>query len=111
MLQHRFNPAFTDSDDDPGPAPTTDNGSNSIVTTKPERHKRSHVQYSLSQGGDQNEDLEIPSKKFKALQTTFLKSDASKWNCTNQPSKTSIYFNERMLELSHITCRAFSTRI
>ncbi|KIK36571.1 hypothetical protein CY34DRAFT_16301 [Suillus luteus UH-Slu-Lm8-n1] len=102
MLQRCFNPAFTDSDDGPGHAPTTDNG-NSIVTTKPERRKRSHVQYTLSQGGDQNEDLEIPSKKFKALQTT--------WNCTDQPSETSIYFNERMLELSRITHRAFSARI
>ncbi|KAG1770111.1 hypothetical protein EDD22DRAFT_948717 [Suillus occidentalis] len=102
MLQRRFGAMLTDSDNGPGPAPTTDNGS-SIVTTKHERRKRSHVQYALSQGGDQNEDLEIPSKKFKALQTT--------WNCTDQPSETSIYFNECMLELSCITRRAFSARI
>lgn len=119
MLQRRFDATLTDSDDGPAPALTTDNGS-SIVTTKHERRKRSHVQYTLSQGGDQNEDLEIPSKRFKALQTTvshifflnqFLKSDASKWNCTDQPSETSIYFNERMLELSRITRCAFSARI
>ncbi|KAG1844116.1 hypothetical protein C8R48DRAFT_780412 [Suillus tomentosus] len=102
VLQDSFDPTVTDLHHSP-PALACDKGTKSVVTTKPKRRKRSYVNYTLSQGGDCDEDLEIPSKRFKTLQTT--------WNCTDQPSETSIYFNERMLELSRITRRAFSARI
>ncbi|KAG1815364.1 hypothetical protein EV424DRAFT_1348474 [Suillus variegatus] len=90
MLRDSFDPTVTDLRNSP-PALACDKGTKSVVTTKPKRR------------GDCDEDLEIPSKRFKTLQTT--------WNCTDQPSETSIYFNERMLELSRITRRAFSARI
>ncbi|KAG1795452.1 uncharacterized protein HD556DRAFT_1307601 [Suillus plorans] len=90
VLRDSFDPTVTDLRNSP-PALACDKGTKSVVTTKPKRR------------GDCDEDLEIPSKRFKTLQTT--------WNCTDQPSETSIYFNERMLELSRITRRAFSARI
>ncbi|KAG1721837.1 hypothetical protein EDB19DRAFT_1835272 [Suillus lakei] len=68
-----------------------------------ERYKRPRAQYALSQGGDHNEDLELPSKRFKALQTT--------WNYTEQSSDTSNYLNERMLELSRVTRRVVTARM
>ncbi|KAG2062959.1 hypothetical protein BDR04DRAFT_1123586 [Suillus decipiens] len=67
------------------------------------RPKRSRTEYTLSQVGDRDEDLDLPSKRLKTLQTT--------WNCTGLPSETSAYFNGRMLELSRVTRQAITARM
>ncbi|KAG2359052.1 hypothetical protein BDR07DRAFT_1488711 [Suillus spraguei] len=67
------------------------------------RPKRSRAEYTLSQVGDRDEDLDLPSKRLKTLQTT--------WNCTGLPSETSAYFNGRMLELSRVTRQAITARL
>ncbi|KAG2116415.1 uncharacterized protein F5147DRAFT_672605, partial [Suillus discolor] len=67
-----------------------------------ERHKRVRLQDILSQGDDRGEDIESPSKRAKILTTT--------WTSTDSPD-VSNYFNERMLELSYVTRRAFAARI
>ncbi|KAG1790667.1 uncharacterized protein HD556DRAFT_1310451 [Suillus plorans] len=62
------------------------------------------VQYTLFQGGRQDEDCDLPTKRSKTLQTT--------WNFTSTPSSAAtIYLNERMLELSRITRRAIAARL
>ncbi|KAG1899870.1 uncharacterized protein F5891DRAFT_381954, partial [Suillus fuscotomentosus] len=83
-----------------------DEGSPIFTTEGPacrDRRKRSHIQYTVSQVGDHDEDLEMPSKRLRTLQTT--------WNCSGLPSETSAYFNERMLQLSQISHQAISARM
>ncbi|KAG1843633.1 hypothetical protein C8R48DRAFT_780613 [Suillus tomentosus] len=56
----------------------------------------------LSQDDDRGEDFESPSKRAKILTTTWTSTD---------PPDVSNYINERMLELSYVTRRAFAARI
>ncbi|KAG1853883.1 hypothetical protein DFJ58DRAFT_728010 [Suillus subalutaceus] len=69
------------------------------------RHKRSfQCAFKLFQAGDHDEDCNIPTKRFKILQTT--------WNYTpTSNSDSSNYINQRMLELSRITRRAIAARM
>ncbi|KAG1897046.1 uncharacterized protein F5891DRAFT_1192470 [Suillus fuscotomentosus] len=69
------------------------------------RHKlkRSHLQYTLHEGG---EEVGLPSKKARSLKTTWSQ------HCHGAPGTDSLnYLNERMLELSRITRRALATRL
>ncbi|KAG2052213.1 hypothetical protein BDR06DRAFT_997738 [Suillus hirtellus] len=67
-----------------------------------DQHKRVRLQDILSQGDDRGEDFESPLKRAKILATTWTSTD---------PPDVSNYINERMLELSYVTRRAFAARI
>ncbi|KAG1798819.1 uncharacterized protein HD556DRAFT_1305694 [Suillus plorans] len=58
----------------------------------------------LFQAGDRDEDCDLPTKRFKILQTTWNYTPTSDPNGSN-------YINQRMLELSRITRRAIATRM
>ncbi|KAG1845033.1 hypothetical protein C8R48DRAFT_678255 [Suillus tomentosus] len=71
------------------------------VATRSGSHKRSHRYSLLSDDGlDDCEDL--PTKKSKPLLTTYT---------YDRSSEAEIYFNQRMLELSRISRRAFAAKM
>ncbi|KAG1902398.1 uncharacterized protein F5891DRAFT_978713 [Suillus fuscotomentosus] len=89
------------------PAPQAEVGS-SVATMQKclvfhGRHHKRSAQCALFQDGDRDEDCDLPTKRFKILKTT--------WNCTQSNSGGANYVNERMLELSRVTCRAISARM
>ncbi|KAG2739785.1 hypothetical protein P692DRAFT_20881481 [Suillus brevipes Sb2] len=69
------------------------------------RRKRSfQCAFKLFEAGERDEDCDLPTKRFKILQTT--------WNYTpTSNSDSSNYINLRMLELSRITRRAIAARM
>jgi hypothetical protein len=106
------------------PRKTIVDESSTTVTTQSlaygARRKRS-VQYSLFQGGDCDEDYNLPTKRLKTLQTSVCPFDYnskipfsffSQWNCSPAPSsEASRYLSEQMLELSRISRRTIAARV
>ncbi|KAG2049937.1 hypothetical protein BDR06DRAFT_1011707 [Suillus hirtellus] len=85
-------------------APTLqDDGGNSVVNSPADdKHRKRSARYALFESGNHEEDCDLPTKRLRALKTM--------WNHTFDSNATN-YLNERMLELSWITCQALAARV